>query len=154
MTITLEVIEAKHSELSKLIETFKQQAMRSEIAVPAVTISLSPGERYAGLILGEDGKPSHHLILLSGEVNGKSWSESKEWAEERGGELPTRREQSLLFANLKQRFEKDWHWSAEEHESDSAYAWYQNFNDGIQSSVHKDDFSCRARAVRRLILDY
>lgn len=150
MTITLEAIEAKQSELSKLIETFKKQAVRTDVVVPAVAIALAGGEHYAGLILGENGKPSHHLILLPGDVSGKSWGDAKTWAAEQGGELPTRREQSLLFANLKQHFEKDWYWSAEEHESDSACAWCQLFGNGTQDSNRKDDSYCRARAVRRL----
>jgi hypothetical protein len=152
MTITLESIEAKQSELSKLIESFKSQAARTEVDVAAVTIVLGAGERYAGLILDDEGRPSHHLVLLPDEIKGKSWSDSKAWAEEQGAELPTRREQSLLFANLKQHFEKDWYWSSEEHETDNAYAWYLGFSTGVQYYDHKDYGICRARAVRRLII--
>ncbi|OBR52376.1 hypothetical protein [Paraburkholderia tropica] len=153
MTITLEAIEAKQSELSKLIESFKSQPKRTEIEIAAATLSLAAGEHYAGLILGEDGKPSHHLILLPGDVDEKSWSDAKSWAAEQGGELPTRREQSLLFANLKQHFESRYYWSAEEYETNVAYAWFQDFLYGNQYYHHKDLSICRARAVRRLVFD-
>lgn len=150
MTITLEAIEAKHSEISDLIEKFKKQSATTTIEVAAVTITLEPGERYAGLILGEDGKPSHHLVLLPGDKDGSKWSEAQSWAVDQGGDLPTRREQSLLFANLKGEFQGTYYWSRETHESDSASAWCQYFFYGYQGSGRKDDLSCRARAVRRL----
>ncbi|QGZ66316.1 DUF1566 domain-containing protein [Paraburkholderia acidisoli] len=150
MTITLEAIEAKQSEISKLIESFKKQSTRSTITILGATIKLEAGEHYAGIILGDDGQPLHHLILLPGDVDEKSWSDAKSWAAEQGGELPTRREQSLLFANLKQCFESRYYWSAEERESDSAYAWCQDFDDGFQYDGHKASSGCRARAVRRI----
>jgi hypothetical protein len=150
MTITLEVIEAKQSELSKLIESFKRQAEQTVIDVPSVSIALAAGEFYAGLILDGEGRPSYHLILLPGDVNGKSWADAKNWAAEQGGELPTRREQSLLFANLKQHFEQDWYWSNETNADYPAYAWFQGFSYGGQGNYRKDGSICRARAVRRL----
>ena len=111
--------------------------------------NLKPGEEYAGLILGKDGKPDHHLILLPGEAETVTWPQAKEWAKKAGGELPTRREQALLFANLKEQFKTVWYWSCEQHASDSDCAWFQYFDDGGQ---HYDftDYELRARAVRRL----
>ncbi|MFD1558304.1 DUF1566 domain-containing protein [Paraburkholderia silviterrae] len=154
MTITLESIKAEHSRISDMISEFeKQRAERPALYFPETTISLRPGEEYAGLILGEDGKPSYHLILIPGDVDGKSWSDAKSWAAEQGGELPTRREQSLLFANLKSNFEARWYWSAEEYETNDAYAWYQYFFDGNQYGNHKGDYYCRARAVRRQTIE-
>ena len=68
---------------------------------------LKAGELYAGIILGKDGQPDHHLILLPGEPAKRlSWDRAVKWATKNGGELPTRREQSLLFANLKEEFEE------------------------------------------------
>jgi hypothetical protein len=152
MTITLEAIKAEHSKITDMIAAFEKQAA-SEVQIAAATIALAPGEHYAGLILGDDGQPSHHLILLPGDVDGHSWADAKSWAVQQGGELPTRREQSLLFANLKSQFEARWYWSAEEYEPNDAYAWFQSFFYGYQNCHHKDDSICRARAVRRLILD-
>ncbi|WP_109477658.1 DUF1566 domain-containing protein [Paraburkholderia sp. C35] len=153
MTITLEAIEAKQSEISALIEGFKKQSTSTTVEIAASTITLAPGERYAGLVLDEDGTPSHHLILLPSDADGSSWGDATAWADKQGGGLPTRREQSLLFANLKGEFQSAYYWSNETHESDSAYAWYQGFDGGSQHFNHKDDTNCRARAVRRLVIE-
>jgi hypothetical protein len=150
MTITLEAIEAQQSKLADMIADFKRQAESSVITLPGTTISLAPGELYAGILLGDDGRPAHHLILLPGDVDGHAWEAAKSWAQEQGGELPTRREQSLLFANLKSHFEARWYWSAEEYEDDTACAWSQYFYYGNQNGNRKGSFNCRARAVRRL----
>jgi len=62
--------------------------------------------------------------------------------------LPARRELSLLYANVPDLFDKVWHWSSTQF---SAYsAWSQDFADGAQGFVHKDN-ALRARAVRRFI---
>ncbi len=111
--------------------------------------NLKPGEEYAGLILGKDGSKDYHLILLPGQANDVNWAAAMAWAKTVGNELPTRREQSLLFANLKDRFEPRLYWSCEKYASDSGYAWLQGFNYGTQSSNHETS-KFRARAVRRL----
>ncbi|HHT8904713.1 TPA: DUF1566 domain-containing protein, partial [Burkholderia cenocepacia] len=116
MTITLEQIEADHARIGALIDEFKKQPRASEYHVDAVTIPLAAGERIAGQILLDDGSLSHYLILLPGDAEDLDWEAAKAWAAERGGELPTRREQSLLFANLKGEFEPSWYWSSERHE--------------------------------------
>ena len=112
---------------------------------------LKDGEHYAGIILGKDGEPDHHLILLPGQGNDVTFDQAKEFAVNSGGDLPTRREQSLLFANLKEQFEDRRYWSGTQHSGYSTSAWYQSFVSGYQGSYHKDD-ELRARAVRRLII--
>lgn len=117
------------------------------ISIAATSIVLNPGEEYAGIAL-VDGKPSHHLVLLPGDVS-KKWEAAKKWAAEQGGELPTRSEQSLLYAHLKGSFKKDWYWSNEQHAGVADYAWCQGFDDGYQ--VYYDvSYTSRARAVRRV----
>ena len=64
--------------------------------------NLKPGEVYAGIILGKNGDPDHHLVLLPGALHDVNWTDATRWAESIGGELPTRREQALLFANTKE----------------------------------------------------
>lgn len=128
----------------------QQQGFRAHAPLPHITIpSTSNGELWAGVLLNEDGTPSHHVILLPGEAARIGWNKAVEWAKEIGGELPTRREQSLLFANLKLQFKGEWYWSSEQHAAISSYAWLQGFDDGSQSSYGKS-FEARARAVRRL----
>lgn len=118
--------------------------MEQTITLP----TLAEGETYAGLILNEDGSPSHHLILLPGD-EALTWAKAKAFAKKAGGELPTRQEQSLLFANCKKQFKTDWYWSSEACASASGYAWVQYFSYGGQSN-HGISHKIRARAVRRL----
>lgn len=91
-----------------------------------------PGEVYAGLILGEKGEPDHHLFVMPGEAKGVTFPQAQEWAKKQGGDLPTRREQRVLFANAKAAFQPDWYWSGEQHAAFSDYAWFQNFSYGYQ----------------------
>ena len=110
---------------------------------------LAQGEIYAGIILNSDGAPSHHLILLAGDNDDANWADQTEWAKSIGGELPTRAEQSLLVANCKQHFQKNWYWSVETVSSEPGWAWCQYFDLGIQNHGRTSD-ELRARAVRRL----
>nr|DAH87967.1 MAG TPA: Protein of unknown function (DUF1566) [Caudoviricetes sp.] len=150
MTITLEQIEADHARIGAMIDEFKKQSQATEYRVPAVTIPLAAGERIAGAILDDDGTINHYVILLPGEAESVDWEGAKAWAAEHGGELPTRREQSLLFANLKGEFEERAYWSAEAHESESGWAWCQHFTTGYQHYGPRC-YELRARAVRRFI---
>jgi hypothetical protein len=113
---------------------------------------LKQGEHYAGIILGKDGAPDHHLILLPDEAIDINWENAKKFAAKAGGELPDRREQSLLFANLKEHFKGRWYWSGEQHASDSNYAWHQYFGYGHQFNSSKSYEGC-ARAVRRVVIE-
>lgn len=112
-----------------------------EITLP----ELKDGEKYAGLIL-VDGKPSHHVVLLDSDVE-MDWDEALSWAAELGGDLPSREEQALLYANLKAEFKPDWYWSNTPSSRLSAYV--QHFRNGSQYNDAKDN-TLRARAVRRL----
>lgn len=110
---------------------------------------LKDGETYAGLILGKNGSPDHHLILLPGDADDVTWSTARDWALKAGGDLPSRRELSLLHANLKELFLRVWYWSAEQSEARSQLVWGQNFSSGIQT-MYGRQFHGRARAVRRV----
>ena len=109
------------------------------------------GERYAGLMLGENGKPDYHLFIIPGEAEKVAWAKAKEWAKKAGGDLPTRREQRVLFANAKEHFKPDWYWSGEQLASTSDIAWGQYFDGGDQYYYDKSSQG-RARAVRRLLI--
>ena len=120
--------------------------------IAAHGIHLNEGERYVGEILNDDGMPTHYLILLAGDKDYGTWKDAKAWAESIGGEMPTRQEQSLMFANAKKQFKRDWYWSCEEHQTDPSYAWFQYFGYGGQHYGHKSNDDIRARAVRRLVI--
>jgi formylglycine-generating enzyme required for sulfatase activity len=149
-TITLDDVIARQQQLAAMIEAFKTTHGEVQIlVVPEACVELRPGERYAGLVLDDEGKPSHHLVLLPDRAEEVTWDAAVDFAKNAGGELPTRREQSLLYANLKQHFEPAWYWSGEQHEGNGSYAWSQYFYDGNQDDLHKS-YEGRAVAVRRL----
>lgn len=118
-----------------------------QITIP----TLAKGERYAGIVVVDD-KPAHHLVILPGESSAATWKQSIAWAKKNGGELPTRREQALCFANAPDAFKPDWYWSCEQHASYPVCAWYQYFGYGYQS-YDGIVIRLRARAVRRLPIE-
>lgn len=151
-TTTLEQIKATHAKLAEQIaaleRTTNHAAQAVTLVLPQAHIELQPGERYAGAIVDDAGAISHHLILLPGSIDTANWQAATAWAQAQGGTLPNRREQALLYANLKAEFQPTWYWSCEVHKDDGAYAWYQDFDDGGQYYSHSSYEGC-ARAVRR-----
>lgn len=115
------------------------------------------GGIYAGAVRGADGDPDHYLILHKDEKDSIQWQPAIDWAKtlEADGhddfELPSRREQAILYGNLKDQFKPEWHWSCETHASDPSSAWITYFTGGNQGITRKvNDF--RARAVRRVVI--
>ena len=117
--------------------------------IPAAIGAAFEGGVYAGIIRGVAGQPDMHLVLLPGRAEDVTWDQAVAFATDAGGDLPTRREQALLFANLKDQFEEDWYWSGEQHASSPSDAWIQYFLIGTQGITLKS-YEGRARAVRRL----
>lgn len=111
------------------------------------TPALKKGEKYIGAIIGADGK-GHHVILLAGDES-KNWKDALAWAKAKGGDLPDRVEQALLYRDHKAEFQKEWYWSNTQYAGGGACAWGQDFSDGNQNGLRKgNDFRCRA--VRRV----
>ena len=109
---------------------------------------LAEGEIYVGCI-GDAAGNLHHVILLPGDNDDATWEAQMEWAKSIGGDLPSRIEQAMLWANHRDQFQKDWYWSNETHHSESGWAWCQLFGDGYQGHYHEIN-ALRAHAVRRL----
>mgnify|MGYP003616706639 CR=1 FL=1 len=110
---------------------------------------LQEDERYAGVILNEDGTLSHHVILISQQPTERlSWNDAMAWAEKAGGTLPTRQEQSLLVANCKNAF-AGWYWSSTQYAGYASHAWRQIFGNGGQT-INDKGYKGRVRAVRRV----
>ncbi|MGS1115972.1 DUF1566 domain-containing protein [Castellaniella sp. UC4442_H9] len=150
-TVTLESIQAEQARVNGLIDAYVRQQAPTSYGIPQATIELAAGERYAGIILDDDGQPSHHLILLAGDEEDLNHEDALAWAKGVGGDLPTRHEQSLLFANLR-GFQPAAYWSAETYVKDSSYAWCQDFDYGGQDYYRKND-RLRAVAVRRVAIN-
>jgi hypothetical protein len=125
------------------------QQFKSEDISPSTGITLRDGEHYAGVLIDEFGNHLHHLALIGERPKSDvTWDDAIAWAKSIGGELPTRQEQSLLFANCKRHLKAEWHWSSEAHEKDASCAWYCYFYDGRQYNFHKS-YAGSAVAVRR-----
>lgn len=116
------------------------------------TPTLTPGERYAGVVLDALGAIRHHLILLPNRPPKRAaWQAQMDWAASVGGDLPSPQEQSILFANCRDALPEAWCWSNKTHDEDASYAWYCDFLDGNQFYYHKS-LAGSAVAVRRLPL--
>lgn len=115
----------------------------------AVPDAIGEKELFAGLILGKEGERDYHVVLLPGEVVDAGWAAATSWARELGGELPSRRELSLLFANLREEFQREWYWSREPQTGHPHLVWGQNFASGIQT-VYGRAYRGHARAIRRI----
>lgn len=120
-------------------------------SIRQVSPLLNEREEYAGLIVGKGGEVDYHLILLPEEACDLNWPRACDWAREIGGDLPTLRELALLFANLREQFQRFWYWSNAQHETRPQLVWGQNFGSGIQT-VYGRPFRGHARAVRRVRL--
>lgn len=114
---------------------------------PAISVSNLPalgqaleGGTFAGLITLPTGE-HRAVVLLPDQGSQLTWKDAMAWAQERGGQLPTRPVAALLFANLKAGLRPAWHWTCEEDkdddEEDASFAWYCGFSDGYQSCFHK-----------------
>ena len=110
------------------------------------------GEVYAGLSRNHDTGAWHHLVLLPATTDKDlKWQEAIEWAKSVGGELPTRFESALLYANVRDQIDQDyWHWTATDVPYEPLWAWGQTFDYGNQDLNRKDYHPFRARAVRRV----
>lgn len=109
---------------------------------------LADGEIYVGCI-GDAVGNLHHVILLPGDNDAATHEAQLEWAKSIGGDLPSRIEQAMLWANYRDQFKQDWYWSNEIHHRESGWAWCQLFFHGDQSTTDRRN-ELRARAVRRL----
>lgn len=121
-------------------------------AIPMPRIhSTFAGGKVMGVVVGENGAPDYLLVDLGVEPEKDvTWEEAKAWAASVGGELPTRREQTVMFGNRAEgQFKPRWYWSGEQHATEPAWAWCQGFHHGTQYDGHKDHLG-RARAVRRV----
>lgn len=119
---------------------------------PTLTLpTLNTGEVNAGLIF-HDAAPAHWLIVLPIQANDINWADAIAWAKSQGGELPTRKESALVFANAAQHMQTDdGYWTSEPYAGDDAYAWFQWFDYGNQDDWHKST-TFRAFAVRRVTI--
>ena len=109
------------------------------------------GGIYAGVSTDKTGELYMLVLLADKPAKDLAWKPAMAWAKKLDADLPSRVESALLFANLREKFTKEWHWTNEEHEADASYAWLCYFNYGHQYYDLKSAEGA-ARAVRRLPL--
>jgi hypothetical protein len=108
------------------------------ISVPDIgTHWKGQGGIFAGLMRGRDGEKDYALILGPALERGTFDEVSKNATTAKTGghkdfRLPKRNEQSLLYANLKDKFKPAWYWSCERPPANESYAYAQYFNNGHQ----------------------
>lgn len=100
-------------------------------ALPAIGADLDGGE-FAGITTKPDGK--HYAVTkLPGYGSEVNHGSALAYAEEQGGELPTKAVAALLVANLKA--ERGWYWMQDEYDASYAWIFYANGYtlDGLKS---------------------
>jgi hypothetical protein len=107
------------------------------------------GGSFQGILTLPSGAHVAVILLADKPDEELNWSDAKKWAESVGGELPARPAAAMLFANAKDKFESEWHWTSEAY--GGSFAWVQGFGDGGQGTYHVVISYC-ARAVRMIPL--
>lgn len=103
------------------------------------TFSRRDGQHNTALILAADQHneiASHFTALLIDGHKDCYW--------------PSQCENNLLFANIPEQLNQEWHWSSTQHSTQDA--WFQYFDSGYQSYGSKGN-SLPARAVRRIFIE-
>jgi hypothetical protein len=99
---------------------------------------------YAGLSIHDNR--AVELYLLPRESDELAWKDAIKWAEEQGGQLPSRMDQLVLLKNMKAEFKEECYWSGEQH-ADERWAWYQDFDYGTSTTTARTASSEPARSA-------
>lgn len=130
------------------IDTQTKTLTFAAIAALALGAPLEGGS-FQGILTLPSGAHVAVVLLSDKPAEELTWADAKKWAESAGGELPARPTAAMLFANAKDQFESEWHWTSEAY--GGSFAWFQGFDYGVQFSGHVDGNYC-ARAVRMIPL--
>ena len=159
MTTTLiHVAGTLDAESAALIERLMHREASAPVQAAVATLMPRIGDPwpgidgvYAGIARGEDGQADHHLVLLNAKPSARmEWKAALEWAKTVDGEVPTRFESALLYANVRDQLDtSQYHWTSTQ--SSGASAWSQYFDYGYQSDCGQASYLF-VRAVRRLPL--
>lgn len=125
-------------------------------SLPALGAELEGGI-FSGITTLKDGTHAAVILLPNKAQKRMTWKKATAWAEEVGGQLPSRPVAALLYANAKPHLDPAWHWTSDTldqdtgDDSDASYAWLCNFSRGYQGNYRKSDEGA-ARAVRLIHL--
>lgn len=139
-----------------LLERLFTGSVQASVGVPRIgEMWDAEGGIYAGTMRSVNGAPyDYYLIVHPEDRDPVNWQGALDWArglsrEDHKFDLPSRREQAVMFGNVPELFQKEWYWSGEQHAERSEYAWMQGFTVGSQGYGHQGGKD-RARAVRRV----
>ena len=124
--------------------------------LPALGAPLEGG-RFCGVTTLKDGSHRAVILLPDKAPERMPWNKATVWAEEAGGQLPSRQVAALLYANVKDELQKTWHWTSDTldqdtgDEDDASYAWICGFSYGDQYDNPKS-YEGSAVAVRLIPL--
>jgi hypothetical protein len=113
--------------------TEKKTLQLTVVAALALGAQLEGGT-FQGILTLPSGTHVAVVLLADKPDSELNWADAKKWAESVGGELPARPAAALLFANAKNQFEPEWHWTSEAYGGSSA--WIQHFGNGLQLTGH------------------
>jgi hypothetical protein len=147
--VTLELVQAKQTELAALIEKLARSSLT--VRIPAVEIVLQPGEWYAGAVLNEDGSVKHHIVVAAVSESKLDYEDAQTFARDRGLSAPTRQETRLIVANKYERLASlSWIWTCEPYEGNDECAWdCYLYDGGVSNDVRSAEGG--AVAVRRVV---
>lgn len=146
-TTTIEIDGAKLTiETATLFHAWLEKTIGKQNSPCQAAPTARSGELYLGAITEPAGR-TRHIFLVPGDEQ-KNWDDGMDWAKSKGGDLPDRIEQAMLYAYLSEEFQKDPYWSNTQHAGYSDCAWCQGFRNGYQGNYYKDN-ELRVRAVRR-----
>ena len=101
--------------------------------LPAIAAPLDGGT-FAGITTQPDGTHCA-VVLLPDRGEDLDHPAAVAWAQEHGGQLPTRPIAALLFANCKPLLQPRGHWCLET--EGASYTWLCGFDDGYQDYALK-----------------
>ena len=130
--LTLEKIEAKQTEIVKLIDQFKQASLARRFTIPSVSIVLAAGEWYAGPVINEDGSVKHHVVVMKTDITKRlDFDATQALASELGGVAPTIQEGRLIVSHQYGRLgDASSIWTIEVYKENASCAWNVYLGDG------------------------
>jgi hypothetical protein len=119
--LTLDIFTPKH---------FQEHFMPEQTLIQSIPFTDLPalgqplnGGIFRGITTKKDG--THCAVIrLPGKGEDLNWKDSKAWAAEQGGQLPSKAVGAMLASN--EELERDWYWTEEEYEASFAWGFLSN----------------------------
>ncbi|VVE90773.1 DUF1566 domain-containing protein [Pandoraea bronchicola] len=117
----------------------------SQVVIPPI----AEGQTYLYGRVNKNGDVEH-TVLIAVNDDRLPREAQREWAKSVGGVLYNRVDALIIYNEHRDLVKPEAYWTDDDVEWDSAYAWYQDFSNGIQGNLLKSA-ALRAVAVSRFI---